>query len=666
MRLYIIVFILLTLTACGGGGSDENTTTPIANKSPTLLLTSSAGTAGQGESITFTAQATDSDGTIASYQWQQISGTIVKLTDDASTNLTIIAPQVSVEESLTIALTVKDNDGASIQKSVAIQIIGNNAAPDVSIESSHLNAPSGKNVILTANVTDEDVASVTYLWQKIKGPELTLSDISLPEMSFVAPNVMSTSELVLSLQVTDSAGQSNTAQISVTILPENSTPPAIYPISDGVNLMTSDQTYLSVSATDGDGEVVSYQWRQIAGVDLAFEDKGVATLSITAPELDIHQQVKFEITATDNDGLSSTATLSVNLFPRYQMTTVQGRTDGKGVDLVILAEGFSQDELPLFEQAVNDFIQAFSQEETITKHLPAWNFHRIDSISQQSGADFPEDNVYVDTVFDSYFQCRNTARLLCVDDAKVLAVTAKIAPQFDQVIVVVNSSTYGGAGGQVATFSLAQSATDIAIHELGHSFAGLADEYTYGATDDSIYEPNEPNVTTKTDPNEVKWKHWFDDINDIPTQAGETGVGLFEGARYHAKNYYRPLNTSIMKELAQPFGVVNAEAWALNVYATAGSIFSVEPANEFVNHVSGTSLSFLIDPIQGQAINKITWRVNDIEQESDVGFPEKLTISSAPSASYKVTVEITDNSGVIKQDSQQRATTSYSWSVTAQ
>jgi len=654
------------LTACGGGGSDKNTVTPTPNQSPTLLLTSSAVKAEQGESITFTAQATDSDGTIASYQWLQTAGTNVKLADDASTSLTIIAPQVSLEESLTIALTVKDNDGASIQESVTVQITGNNLAPDVSIDSSHINAPAGKNVVLTANVTDEDLASVTYLWLKVQGPELSLSETSLPEVSFTAPNVMSTSEVILSLQVTDSAGQSNTAQISVNILPENSTPPDIYPLSDGVNLMTSDQTYLSVSATDGDGEVVSYQWRQISGVDLNFEDKGVATLSITAPELDIHQQAIFEVTATDNDGLSSTATLSVNLFPRYQITTVQGRADGKGVDLVILAEGFSQDELPLFEQATNDFIQAFSQEETITKHLPAWNFHRIDSISQQSGADFPEDNIYVDTVFDSYFQCANIARLLCVDGAKVLAVTAKIAPQFDQVIVVVNSSTYGGAGGQVATFSLAQSATDIAIHELGHSFAGLADEYTYGATDDSIYEPNEPNVTTKTDPNEVKWKHWFDDINNIPTQAGQIGVGLFEGARYHAKNYYRPLHNSIMKELSQPFGVVNAEAWALNVYATAGSVFSVEPTNEFVNHVSGTSLSFSIEPIQAQAINKITWRVNDIEQASDLGFPEKLTISTAPSASYKVTVEIVDSSGMIKKDSRKSATASYSWSVTAQ
>ena len=653
--------MLFSLAGCGGGGSDSDNSNN-SNKAPTLSLTSSVATAAHGESITFTAQASDSDGSIASYQWQQTSGTDVDIASDATTSITIVAPQVNIDENLTLSLTVKDNDGASSQKSVTVQIKSSNLAPNVVIDSSHSNAPSGKEVVLTTEVIDEDIASITYQWQQTKGVELTLSDTTLPSLNFIAPEVTSASEVVFSVEVTDNGGLSNSAQISINIIPENATPPEVYPMSDGMNLMTSDQTYLSVSASD-DGEIVSYQWRQIAGPDLTFEDKGVATLSITVPELSIHQQAKFEVIVTDNDGLSSSTTLSVNMFPRYTMTTIQGRSDGKGVDLVVLAEGFREDELGLFEQAANDFIQAFSQEATIKTHLPAWNIHRIDSISAQSGADFPEDNVYVNTVFDGYFQCANIARLLCVDSAKVLAITAKVAPQFDQVIVVVNSSTYGGAGGQVATFSLAQSATDIAIHELGHSFAGLADEYSYGASDDNIYEPYEPNVTTKTEPTEVKWRHWFDDVKNIPTQAGEAGVGLFEGAYYHEKDYYRPLDNSIMRDLAQPFGAVNAEAWALSIYQTAGSILNTLPAQEAVEHAKGESLSFSIEPIQAHAINQITWWVNDIETTSDVGKPEQLTITTPPSATYSVKVEITDKSGLIKQDVQKSATTSHNWSV---
>jgi hypothetical protein len=663
MRFFIAILVVFSVISCGGGSSENGNT---KNTGPTLQLSSSATSVKAGESITITADAKDSDGSIVSYQWLQTSGTGVELASDATTTLILIAPNVTVTENLTIVLTVKDNDGASIQKSVTIEIKEINIAPTITIESSHATASVGIKVDLSANVTDEDISSITYLWKQIKGPELVLSAITSSTLNFVVPELSSATDIILSLQVTDNIGQMSTAQISISLLPKQSIPPEVYPLSYDLNLISLEKILLSVSATDSDGEIVSYQWQQTSGPDLTFEDHGVDNLSVTVPELNSHQLATFQITVMDDDGLSSQTTLSMNLFPRYQVTTLKGRTDGKGVDLIILAEGFSQDELPQFEQAVTDFIQAFDQEETIKIHQQAWNIHRINSISQESGADFPEDNVYVNTVFDAYFQCGSIARLLCINSSKVLAVTAKITPQFDQVIVIVNSSTYGGAGGQVATFSMANSAERIAIHELGHSFAGLADEYSYGATDDTIYEPNEPNATTITIPTEVKWRHWFEDIDNIPTEIGQTGVGLFEGARYHTKNYYRPLDNSIMKELDQPFGPINAEAWALNIYSTAGSILSIRPDEENVNHVSDTPLIFKINPVHAPDNNKITWLVNGIEQSSDLNTPTQLTLNTPPSSNYSVKVEIIDNSGLIKKDTLQQAKTSFTWSVTAQ
>jgi len=664
MKLYIAIFVIFSIASCGGGSSSNNEVTK--NSAPTLQLNSSAVSVNGGESITITAIANDSDGSIVSYQWQQTSGTAVDIANDATKTLNIIAPNVTVTENLTISLTVKDNDGANIIKSVSIQVKEINTAPTVIIESSHTSASVDNQVELSADVIDEDIASIVYLWQQVKGPELALSDKTLSSLSFVAPDVSAVTEVVFSLQVTDNIGQSSTAQTSISLIPKQSIPPAVNALTNNLNLMALEQTVLSVDASDLDGEIINYQWQQISGPDLIFEDNGVDNISVSVPELSIHQLATFEVTVWDNDDLTAKTTITINLFPRYSVTTVKGTTDGKGVDLVILAEGFSQEEIPQFEQAVTDFIQAFEQEDTIKVHQTAWNIHRIDSVSEQSGADFPEDNVYVSTVFDGYFQCAGIARLLCVNSSKVLAVTAKLAPQFDQVIVIVNSSTYGGAGGQVATFSLAQSAAQIAIHELGHSFAGLADEYDYGATDDDIYEPYEPNATTITNPAEVKWRHWFEDINNIPTQIGQSGVGLFEGAYYHANNYYRPLSNSIMKELGQPFGPVNAEAWALNIYSTAGSILSVIPDAEVTEHAADTPLTFIINPVHAPQNNKITWFVNDIEHASDENKPTQLTLSAPPSASYSVKVEINDNSGLIKKDTQLQATASYTWSVKAQ
>lgn len=671
MKLYFAIFVFPLLFLSGCGSDTKNTTdiTPAditpTNITPTLQLSASATSVEAGEPITLTAQANDIDGSITSYRWQQTLGTVVELTKDATTTLTIIAPSVSVEEDLTITLTVNDNNGASIEKSVSILIKEKDKAPSVVIESSYEAISEGVKVTLSAKATDEDVTSLTYLWQQREGPQVVISDLNSSIINFIVPSIQNDSKVSLSLQVTDIIGQTNNTHITLKSL----IPPEIYAPYESINLMSLEQIDLSVSAIDLDGEIISYRWQQISGPALTFEDVGAATLSVTAPELNIDQLAIFEVAAVDDDNLFSKTILSINLFPRYQMTTMKGRTDGKGVDLVILADGFSKDELPQFEQATNDFIKDFIQEDTIKVHQNAWNIHRIDSISQQSGADFPEDDVYVETVFDSYFQCGNIARLLCINSSKVLAVTARIAPQFDQVLVIVNSPTYGGGGGQVATFSLAQSATDVAIHELGHSFAGLADEYDYGATNDTVYEPYEPyepNVTTITNPTEVKWRHWFEDINNIPTKSGQAGVGLFEGARYHAKNYYRPLDNSIMKVLAEPFGPVNAEAWALNVYGTAGSLLSIEPTEESINHVVDTPLVFKINPIHAPENSKITWWVNDIERDSDVSKPTQLTLNTPPSANYSVKVEIVDNSGLIKKDTEQLAMDSFTWSVTTQ
>jgi len=659
MRLCLVYVFCLLLIACGG--SKESSINE--NIKPTLVLTSTHDNADEGQSITITAIANDVDGQIVRYQWEKISGPNIVIPEVTTTSLTIIAPAITSNESLILKVIATDNDGAHVEQSITVQLKVKNNPPNVFIYSSHETAFSGTTVELNSEVIDESIDSVTYSWQQIEGPELILSNTQLSSVSFVVPEINRDDQVLIQLEVTDNAGLSDVTDISITLQPKGQTPPEINPLTNELNLIENEKAILSVWASDIDGEIVSYKWQQISGPNLAFTDTNESSLSITVPDVDIHQQAQFEVTVIDNDDLSSKTTITVNLFPSYQVTTLQGRDDGKGVDLIILGDGFTQSELGIFEQASNDFINDFKTEETINKHYQAWNIHRIDSISTESGSDFPEDNISVNTVFDSYFQCANIARLLCINSSKVLAIVAKLTPQFDQVIVIVNSSVYGGSGGQVATFSLAQSATNIAIHELGHSFAGLADEYTYGASNDEVIEPYEPNATTFTDPKEVKWRHWFEDINQIPTQSGELGVGLFEGARYHEENYFRPLDNSIMKELSQPFGAVNAEAWALNVYETAGSVYSVTPNEELVVHKVDSSLTFAIELIQPLENIKITWWINDVEQESDLGQLEQLTVNEPISDNYKVKVEIVDNTGLIRQDTHKSAKFSYTWTV---
>ena len=111
------------------------------------------------------------------------------------------------------------------------------------------------------------------------------------------------------------------------------------------------------------------------------------------------------------------------------------------------------------------------------------------------------------TYFDCTFGANGIRRLLVCNNTTALQTAAAQVPEFTVAIVVVNSTIYGGSGGSVGTYSLAGGATEIAIHEMGHTAFGLADEYPYyaGGTETGhdhhpAGEPAEPNVTTQHQP----------------------------------------------------------------------------------------------------------------------------------------------------------------------
>lgn len=155
-----------------------------------------------------------------------------------------------------------------------------------------------------------------------------------------------------------------------------------------------------------------------------------------------------------------------------------------------------------------------------------------------------------------------------------LTVAANQVPEFTTVLVVVNSTIYGGSGGSVGTYSLAGGATEIAIHEMGHTAFGLADEYAYyaggnetGRDRHPAGEPGEPNVTLDTNRNTLKWRWAVAAATALPTMSNPdcsqvdnrastvpTGtVGLFEGAHYYHCDAYRPEHDCKMRNLGAAF-----------------------------------------------------------------------------------------------------------------
>ena len=250
----------------------------------------------------------------------------------------------------------------------------------------------------------------------------------------------------------------------------------------------------------------------------------------------------------------------------------------RAFNVVLLAEGFTAAQQNDFNNAATSFLNAFRATPPYDELGPAINVFRVNVTSTDAGADDPTSTggtgATARTYFDASFGSNGIRRLLVCNSATALQVALTQVPEFTVVLVVVNSAIYGGSGGSVGTYSLAGGATEIAIHEMGHTAYGLADEYPYyaggnetGHDHHPAGEPTEPNVTTNTDRNTLKWRWAVAAATAIPTMSNPDcaqvdsrpspvpagTVGLFEGAHYYHCGGFRPEYDCKMRNLGVPF-----------------------------------------------------------------------------------------------------------------
>lgn len=266
-------------------------------------------------------------------------------------------------------------------------------------------------------------------------------------------------------------------------------------------------------------------------------------------------------------------------------TVVDGGPSSSRFDVVITGDGYTAEELPSFAGRVEAFCERFFAAAPFDVLRPLVNVHRLDVASAESGADDPltcpdgttGSGAAPRTFFDASFCGGGSRRLLTVDTAAVLAVAGAHVPAYDMVFVQVNAARYGGSGGAVAVFSAHPDAAEIALHELGHTAFGLADEYPAKAgceRPDPGHdrhpgpEPDYPNVTL--DPLAAKWAAMVRSPTPLPTMTNPDPsrcderpspvpagtVGAFEGADYHRGGVYRPEYDCRMRTLAAPFCAV--------------------------------------------------------------------------------------------------------------
>ena len=221
----------------------------------------------------------------------------------------------------------------------------------------------------------------------------------------------------------------------------------------------------------------------------------------------------------------------------------------ESVDVAFIAEGYTLYEMDKFRTDVKRMAKYLFSTPPFEKYIDKFNIWAVEAISEESGTDIPGEMIYRKTALNSSFYTFDIARYLTTTDLKSIYDYAANVP-YDQVYVLINSERYGG-GGIYNHYSACTSdhefTRNVLVHEFGHGFAGLADEYYSSAVAyEDFYpldiEPWEPNITTLVD-FDSKWKDMIDKETPVPTPPKEKFVktiGVFEGGGYMAKGVYRP------------------------------------------------------------------------------------------------------------------------------
>ena len=214
----------------------------------------------------------------------------------------------------------------------------------------------------------------------------------------------------------------------------------------------------------------------------------------------------------------------------------------KCIDVAIVAEGYTAEEMEDFYSHAHTALESILAHEPFGSLKDRFNFRAVGLVSEKSGVSVPRKGLWLSTPLHSHFDTFYSDRYLTTLHVKDLHDALAGVP-YEHIIILANTDTYGG-GGIFNSYTLTTARhplfKPVVVHEFGHSFAGLADEYyyddQYSDTYVSDYEPWEQNITTKAD-FASKWEDML----------GKDGVGLYEGGGYKSKGVWRGAHDCRMK-----------------------------------------------------------------------------------------------------------------------
>ncbi|MBE6244595.1 MAG: peptidase M64 [Bacteroidales bacterium] len=245
----------------------------------------------------------------------------------------------------------------------------------------------------------------------------------------------------------------------------------------------------------------------------------------------------------------------------------KGGDSKEAIDIAIVGEGYTKEEMDIFYRDAKETADQILSYEPFKGKADKLNFIAVPVESKESGVSIPLKGEWKQTAFSSHFSTFYSDRYLTTLHLFDLHDALASVP-YEHIIILANTDNYGGGGilnSYVLTAAHNRWAMPVVVHEFGHSFAGLADEYFYDdGTDqyDLHTEPWEPNITTLVN-FDSKWKDLVEK-SGIVTKADQRlpayrtlvesdyKVGIYEGGGYLSEGIYRPYPTCRMRENTYP------------------------------------------------------------------------------------------------------------------
>lgn len=252
-------------------------------------------------------------------------------------------------------------------------------------------------------------------------------------------------------------------------------------------------------------------------------------------------------------------------------TLIKTGPPSQRINIVFLSDGYQAAQLPQFVNDARTMANYLLTQSPFREYRNYFNVFAVRVPSVDAGAGHPRTApdctsmpiATVNNYFGSTFDQNNIHRLVVATRrSAVSSVLAGSFPLYDQAFVLVNSTEYGGAGSTAyATFSINSSARETCAHEIGHSFANLADEYWAGAG----YARERPNMTAQTSPTLVRWAPWVN----------TGGVGVYP--HVEDPTWQRPHQNCKMRYLGAPFCAVCSETLVERIHTLAPPLQSFSP-----------------------------------------------------------------------------------------